>query len=49
MACGLFTSSLLQIQLLLVAGGSGASNGVEYLDFKRDYGLGWQKGEKLLL
>ena len=46
MACGLFTSSLLQIQLLLVAGGSGASNAVEYMDFKRAYGLGWQKGKK---
>ena len=45
MACGVFTSSLLRTQLLMVAGGSGGSNSVEYLDFKRAYDLGWQKGK----
>merc|ERR1712223_1891025 len=47
MACGVFTSSLLRTQLLMVAGGSGGSNSVEYLDFKRAYDLGWQKGPDL--
>ena len=45
MACGVFRSGLLQSQLLLVAGGSGGSNKVEYLDFKRSYELGWQEGK----
>jgi len=47
MACGVFTSSLLRTQLLMVAGGSGGSNSVEYLDYKRAYDLGWQKGPDL--
>ena len=45
MACGIFTSSLLQTQLLLIAGGSGGSSSVEYLDLRQSYDLGWQKGK----
>ena len=47
-ACGVFTSSLLQAPLVMVAGGSGGGNAVEYWDYTRDFGAGWQKGKKEL-
>ena len=53
-ACGVFTSSLLQAPLVMVAGGSGAPTAVEYwhytqTDYTRDdFGAGWQNGKKEL-
>ena len=47
-ACGVFTSSLLQAPLVMVAGGSGGGNTVEILDYTRAFKAGWQKGKKEL-
>ena len=47
-ACGVFTSSLLQAPLVMVAGGSGGGNTVEIWDYTRAFEAGWQKGKKEL-
>ena len=47
-ACGVFTSSLLQAPLVMVAGGSGGGNAVEMWDYTRNFGAGWSKGKKEL-
>ena len=47
-ACGVFTSSLLQAPLVMVAGGSGGGAAVEMWDYTRNFGAGWSKGKKEL-
>ena len=43
-AVGVFKSSFYRSNLLMVAGGAGGGNNVEFMDFEYDFEAGWSKG-----